>query len=67
MTVPDSSHPGAVANEIDIGVLGVRGPVPLIVLQEPGLVGRQPMHLEAAQRKAKSAIDATMVEASSAS
>ena len=48
----------AVAHEIDIGVLGIRGPVALKVLQELGPVRLQLVHFEIAQRKRKPEVDA---------
>ena len=48
----------AITHEIHIGVLGIRGPVALKVLQKRGPIRLQVMHFEIAQRKRKPVIDA---------
>ena len=48
----------AVAHEIDVGMVGVCGPVALEVLQERGPVRLQLVHFEIAQRKRKPVVDA---------
>jgi len=47
----------AIAHEIDIDVL-IRRPVALEVVEERGPVRHEPVHLEIAQRKRKSVVDA---------